>query len=1523
GTYYIRRRATDKCGNTNVSNVINFIIPQRPAGTISPASQSVCPGSQAVFTLNFTVGTPPFNIQLTDGVNFYQRFGKNSGDTVRLPIFVSPTTFSIDIIEDNNGCLNFNVNSSAFATISPAINISGVSVTNVSCFGGSNGSITISASGGTPPFQYSINNGLNYQTSNTFNGLTAGNYFLVVRDALGCTQTYSANPVVITQPTQVVASSVSQDASCSGVFDGQITVSASGGTPPYTYSLNGGPSFTNPVISGLGAGIYTIIVTDAQNCTVSIPDTINNSYVVTSSVGSKSDVSCFGGNDGQFTISVSGGIPPYQYSINGGLTYQSLPNFTNLTAGNYLVKIIDSKGCPVIQSVTITQPSKLQLSLDSVINPGCFGGNSGSVFVKTSGGTPSYTYVWSSGATTEDLINVPAGSYRVTVTDNNSCKDSLSVTISQPGKLFVSLASSTNVSCNGGNDGTIDITVGGGTLPYSFLWSNGHTGEDLVGIPGNTYTVTVTDANGCTETLTRTITEPLPLSLSLTSNTIICNGAKNGNINSQVSGGTSPYRYLWSTGDTTANLSGVGAGSYTLIVTDANNCTITGTVILTEPPVYTVNLTVTHVLCFGDSSGSISANAGGGTPPYSFAWSNGGNTQAINNIPAGFYTVTVTDFNGCSSTASTVVNEPTALVVNSSVFDVTCAGLSNGIIDLSVGGGVFPYTYQWSNSATSQDLTNISGGSYSVTVKDNNNCQVVRNFTVNEPNPINITFSKSDLLCFGTKTGSATATVTGGTPPYNYFWSNFSGSNSINNVGGGTYILFVTDAQGCQKRDSVIINEPAPLVLSANILQITCFNANNGVIDLSVNGGTPGYSYLWSNSATTQDLTNLSQGTYIVTVTDANQCTSTAQYSIINPPLIITNKFITTPTCAGDSNGKIDLVVSGGVPPYAYAWNNGANTEDISNLPTGTYIVTITDSRSCTAVDTAKVGEPQPLFTTGFIKDVTCKGYADGFLDITAYGGTLPYYFLWSKDSIITEDIGALSGGTYYVTVTDGNGCTVSGTYFVYEPDSLKLTFNSTNITCYGGSNGAITPIVTGGNYPYTFTWSNFSGDSVQSNLSAGSYILLVQDFKGCIARDSVKLTQPQPFDIDASIVNVSCSGKQDGSIKITVSGSNGNYSYSWSNGVNLDSIGNLSAGTYILTVTDGLGCTAIQSFDVVESKKLVADVAVVNPSCNGATTGFITVDVTGGDPPYFYNWSTQQPQNNNTASNLGAGTYTVTITDSKGCTITETRTITTPNPLNVSVNTTGSRCANIGSGTVKAIIQGGTAPFIYILNGQAQSSDSFSGLLPGNYVLLVRDANGCEGITAFTIPVPTPLVVDLTSDKEVILSGMEVQLEAIVTSDTTITRYIWQPLGRFTYPACNDTLNCPNPRVTPLITTTFAVSVENAYGCIASDTLQITVLNQQSFFIPTAFTPNNDGLNDRFEFDILGVTEAHVKIFDRWGNLIYENLKQKNGLGGNDGWDGTFKGKPVQLDTYVYQITATYFDGSEKKFTGTIAVMR
>ncbi len=1306
-TYVIRRKVSDRCGSVAYSNSITVVGQPTPNGSMSPVSQTICPGTSATINVNFNPGTGPFNISYTNGVSTFNASGLNSGD----PITVTPasnTVYSFTSISDSYGCVRTTgFTGGASVTVVPTITYNSVNVTNALCNGGGSGTLTINAQGGNGGLTYSIDGGNTYQASNIFTGLTAGSYDVYVKDNFGCVQPYGT-PVVIGQPTAITQTLAGTDASCANVFDGSITVTASGGTPPYSYSLNGGPTQPGNVFNGIAAGNYVVSVYDDNACVDTSSITIGNSYIIAVVVDSQANVSCVGSGDGSFTVHVNGGISPYTYSING-VTYQSSGTFTGLVAGTYTAIGRDSKGCTETASVTIAPPSPIIVTVDSI----------------------------------------------------------------------------DNVLCNGTNTGAIYTTVSGGTPGYTFNWSNTDVTEDITGLTAGVYNVTVTDSRGCVGTGSATVTQPLPLFLNIAS--------------------------------------------------------------------------YSDLLCAGDSTGAIDVTANGGVPPYSYAWSNSEVTEDISQLHLGTYTVTVTDGNACTATISQVISEPTPLVVSATVTDATCNGAGNGAVDLTVSGGTPSYTYLWSNFETTEDLTNASGGTLSVIVSDNN---------------------------------------------------------------------------GCQKRYSVVVGEPAPLVLTTVVTQITCFDSNDGAIDLTVTGGTPGYTYLWSpNGDITEDLSGLNGNTYVVTVTDANGCTATTQVTIVNPTAINTSFIVKNPLCFGETNGTIDLIPSGGSAPFTYNWSNSVNTQDQANIGAGTYIVTVTDSKGCVRIDSAVLTEPSQIYTSGFTKNVSCFGRTDGFVDITAYGGTLPYGFQWSTPpGSSTEDIGSLAGGSYLVTVTDANGCLAVSLYTVSEPTELTASTVGTDVSCFGQCNGAAAVIPVGGTRPYEYLWNNFNTDSFQVNLCADSFVVEVIDSNGCHVFTSVTVNQPAQLALSGVVTDVFCNGFNTGSVALTVTGGTPAYTYLWSNGETTATISNLTAGTYTVTVTDSRGCTATASYVVKESTGLNLNASVSNPQCFGSNNGFISVSVTGGSVPYVYTWNTTPAQGGAVATNLVEGVYELTVTDANSCSATISASVTNPTPIIVTTVGTDSKCSNVGSGTVTATATGGVPPYVYELNGVAQASNTFTNLGPGTYVIVVTDANGCAGREVFTISTANPLTVDLVASQILLLQGMTTQLTA--TANQPVLSYTWNPLidsagnSIFDFSNCGDPANCSNPYVTPHFTTVFTVTVMNSDSCYASDTATIIVQAQPSQFIANAFTPNGDGLNDRFEFDILGVDFVEIEIYDRWGHKIYVNAHQPNGITGSNGWDGLIDGKKAPMDTYVWQMTLHYasgidFAGLEVTKSGTVTIMK
>ena len=454
-----------------------------------------------------------------------------------------------------------------------------------------------------------------------------------------------------------------------------------------------------------------------------------------------------------------------------------------------------------------------------------------------------------------------------------------------------------------------------------------------------------------------------------------------------------------------------------------------------------------------------------------------------------------------------IVGGPIITVVN--IDDVTCWGTNTGFIDISVTSGTPPYTYVWSNGAVAQDLSNIVAGTYTVTVTDANNDTDVVTITVNQP--ANITFSASiiDVNCNGANNGAINLTLNGGTPPFFYTWSNGAVTEDISNLVAGTYFVAISDANGCTITLNGNVVQPTLLQSSVSTTDASC-SGNTGSVDLSVGGGAPGYTYSWSNGANTQDLSSLAGGTYIVTITDANNCSITNSAIVNQPATMNYSVNISNVSCAGLSDGMIDMTV-GGTPPYIFAWSNGVFTEDNNNLSGGNYNITVFDVNNCTLTVSNVVTEPSPLsLYSAIISDVTCNGANDGQIDMTISGGTTPYGFSWDTGQN-TEDISGLGSGTYFLTVTDANSCSISLSGPVTEPPLLQTAVSGINETCVPGNDGSVDLQVGGGISGYIYTWSNGAVTQDISNLVAGTYSFTVRDANNCQAVGSIAISQGTP----------------------------------------------------------------------------------------------------------------------------------------------------------------------------------------------------------------------------------------------------------------------------------------------------------------------------------------------------------------------------------------------------------------------------
>lgn len=1390
--------------NTGASGAtINGLVAGNYTVTVSDAGgcsvmETIVLGEPAVLTGNAVVNDISCNASV-DGSIFLSVSGGtgpytyawNTGATASNISGLGAGGYSVTIT-DASGCSiveNYNI-------IDPAP--IGVSFTQVDivCKGASTGAIDITPSGGTAPYSYVWSNG---STSQDLSNVTAGAYSVTVKDASNCAVNLN---VTITEPALVLTlSGVETDVTCNGSNNGSIDLTVTGGMGPYTYAWNTG-AITEDV-TALANGNYSVSVTDANGCIKSLGFTIAQPAPLTASPA-KTDITCNGADDGTITLTVSGGTGPYTYAWadDGSVLTKDR---TGLTPGNYTVTVTDANGCQDIESITIIEPLQLA-STDVITNISCFGASTGSVNISVSGGVTPYSFLWSNGTLTEDLINVTAGNYNVVITDANGCTLNDSFTITQPALPLAKTEAVQQITCNGAADGIINLTVTGGSAPYTYNWSNGSTSEDLNSLSAGTYSVVITDNNGCTINDSYNITDPPVLTLTGSATDVTCFGADDGSIDITIVGGEAPYTYAWSNGVSTEDISGLSPGNYTVNITDNRGCTTNQNFIIQEPAILSLIYSVNNVSCFGASDGDIDVTVSGGNAPYSYAWSTVSASEDINGLIAANYTVTVTDAKGCAINETISISQPSApLSTTTTVTDISCFGGSDGSLQLSPAGGTAPYSYSWNTGATSQDIFGLSNGSYQVTITDANGCSIIENYTIAMPTAMLVTGTQVNVLCNGDNSGSVDLNVSGGTAPYTFSWSNGETTEDLTNIVAGTYNVTILDARGCSINRTFTVTEPLALSVVDNIVDVTCFGDANGSIDISVSGGIAPYSYAWSNGETTQDLFNISGGTYNLTITDGNACQTTIPYTVNEPSAALgVTGVVTDENCFGDSQGAVQLTVTGGSAPYTYLWNQGTTSKDVAGLGQGNYQVTVTDNNGCSIQGNFTISGPTAISAIAAVSDITCNSQNDGAIDLQPAGGVAPYTFLWS-DGNTNEDRTNLSPGSYGVTITDANSCATFRNYTITEPATIAIGYSATDVTCFGEGNGNIDVIVSGGTLPYTYSWSSGETTEDLSNISGGSYTLTVTDNNGCQSIETVVVGEPTAaLTATATITDESCFGDNQGAVVLNVSGGTGPYAYVWNQGSNSKDIFGLAQGVYQVTITDANGCSIQSDFTVAGPTALTLTGVINTVSCFGADDGDIDLKVLGGTGPYTYSWSNGETSQD--ISSLPPATYSILVTDANGCTNSANYTITEPLPLTINYQADDVTCFGADDGTIELTVTGGTLPYTYQWDNGETTKD-LSSLSGGNYEITVRDARGCLLSTNITIGAPTAALSATPIISDALCNGQpNGKIELSITGGTAPFNYAWSNGSNQ-----KDLIN--------VFAGSYGLTVIDASGCVFSET--------------------------------------------------------------------------------------------------------
>ncbi len=1449
---------------------------------------------------------------------------------------ISPGTYTVTVT--NSGCT-----ASADIIITESANeiAIGISTTQLLCNGDCDATATATANGGASPYTF---NWSNSASGSTITGLCAGTYNVTVTDANGCTSDGTI-PIVTScfEITDILVNS------CGGVDEGlQEMVTLQVGPNPLNTStlvidwpnnswlgvctdptfvanvnatITGGGLLIEPVGGVIPAGAEVLIITSTA-LDVSALDFTNldhDVYVV---------FQCAGNTAGHFANTHADPLVFRSLVITfGGACNDSVAYYPNalvntdgasvaFTAEGLLT--LYNNGCvaPILSTneAVIFSPPVITATASNN-SPICEGES-----LTLTGGNNGYTdYDWSgplsynsstqspivSGSVTTNM----AGTYSLTVTDANGCTATAQtdVTINE---VTATSSLGNDPLCSGDNNGSIDVTIIGGTANYDIDWGSGNTNTSLnsytiTGLLAGTYDITVTDANGCQDIATTILTAPPLLTVSITDQTEQ-NCSTPGSATVEGVNGTPGYTYTWplTAGGVMGNTASMlTAGSYSVTIEDANGCSVVQDIIISDIGGLNVSSVVnSEPLCNGDANGEIEVTISGGTASYDIDWGTGNTNTSLNNytitgLQGGTYNITVTDANGCQDITTSILTDPallTASITNQT--DQNCTTLGSATIEGA--NGTPNYTYIWPVTAggvVGNTASGLIAGSYDVTVEDANSCSIIQTVVINSVGGITVTAPLvTNPSCFGLSDGTAEFDILTGTPDFIIDYGSVpittsSNNYTVNGLSDGNYNITVTDANGCSTQIPVSLSEPAELIVNINVISdVSCNGLSDGIATVTPIGGTPSHNIVWDSiSLSGFNQNSLAAGTYSFTVTDLNMCQVLGSFDIDQPDVLSATEIITAPLCAGD-NGTVEILPTGGMPPVNIIWQDGFVEFTNSNVPVNTvFSYTLTDANSCTFTNSVLLNAPPPFTVSLTGTDVSCFGLNDGMAAVDVVAGCVyPIFYEWSNGQN-NPQINSLSAGVYDITITDFNSCEALASIEIFEPEEIFITISTTDADCSGNTGSASTTTI-GGVGTISYSWSCTSATTSNvSGLIPGSHTLTVTDSNSCESVVNFNISTSGNINIAINLVQpILCFGETNGILEAACSSPNTPYQYNWSTGSNAASINNLSAGSYNLTLTDSWGCVGTSAITINEPQQILINETINNIVCYGQTNGAIHLIVSGGSAPYIYVWP-----NGSTLpfiENLAAGNYSVTVTDFNSCTISETFNVTQSDySLDVNAEVVSIACFGEQNGEIHLSSIGGTPPINYRVSGLTYNSygEDHTNLRPGRYYISSTDSNGCTDT----------LEVVLSEPSQLSASVIENNPSCFGNNDGSI--FIIASGGTFPYNYYIDGVAVVMDSINKYRAGSYNISVIDSNGC-EINLRNVTLLENHNdcINIPNAFTPNGDGTNDTWIIHNLDIyDEVLVQLYNRWGQQLCESRDP------DFEWDGMYNGKNLPAGSYLY----------------------
>jgi len=989
---------------------------------------------KAVFTVA-PAGGSPYQIKVLQGATTVHTF---NNVTLTQTDSLAPGSYTIRLT-NVNGCFK----DTAITIAPPPTIFPAVSFTLPNCPTTATGSITLTASGGLSPFTYAIGAGA-FSATNTFGSLAAGTYVLHVKDANSCVKDTT---VTLPDAPHILSNFFIKNVSCNHYTNGSITVNAYNTYAPYVYAIGAGAFSATNTFSNLAVGSYIIHIKDAHNCLKDTTITLTDSLAISANIF-LSNIPCHGDSTGGITINAVGGFGnPYTYAINAG-TAGSNNTFTALPAGSYTIHIKDDSLCYLDTTIALTQPAALVVTA-TPNNVQCYGTPTGQIVVNVSGGVSPYTYSLNGGSavTTNTFNGLIPGTFGILVTDNNGCTKRDTTVITSPTQLLINTVAVANVTCYGQPNGSLTVGASGGVTPYMYAVNAAAYGSSNVisGLVAGTYVLHVKDANGCIHDSTSfTITQPndiVPAAMVVNST---CHTLSNGQVTLSASGGTPSFTYAVNAGafSTSAVFSSLAAGTYTFHIKDANGCTHDTAITIVDSLNVIGTATITPAACYNQASGIINMVGSGGVSPYAYALGAGAYsaTNTFSNILAGTYIIHIIDNQGCIKDTTVVVTQPTVIVPQLSIVSPSCFGFSDATVNASSSGGTPAYTFAIGTGtfSTNASFTNLPAGIDTIHVQDNNGCLYDTIFTITQPTPVHYDSLKlSNVRCFGDNSGWVQVYASGATAPYAYAANAgaFQPSNVLTGLFVGNQLIHLKDSHNCALDTTISLTQPPHLAFEIDsMLNPTCEGFADGAITFHAWGGTPAYLYAYNDTSLIPYSSNtiykqIKEGTYLFFIKDANNCWVDTTIQFIGyPHIIINNTNLISPSCFNRPDGEIMLQVSGGVQPLRYQLNGAPFITGnciFNNIPTGNYIITITDSKNCFKDTSLLLTQPDSLHLVAQVTPNDCIGIDNGgAITIVTFGGVAPYAFTWSSNPEVTVPyLSGMPNGNYMLWVKDANGC--------------------------------------------------------------------------------------------------------------------------------------------------------------------------------------------------------------------------------------------------------------------------------------------------------------------------------------------------------------------------------------------------------------------------------------------------------------------------------------------------------------------